>query len=364
MSVYRRRGNDTYSYDFQVQGTRYSGNSEEPSKRKAEQFVADLKKSLKAAKAQSTKPMTFSAAWSLYWEQVGQFHRNKGDTARSLEWLEKQIGKATMISAISEADVARLVAKRRGEDVSPATVNRTVSEPLRAILKRARDVWNQTVQRIEWKTHFLKEPQERVREASQDEEASFMAALRPDYVPVFRFAILTGCRISEVLGLEWQRVDFFNRNFTVTGKGDKIRSIPMTKAVYALLWELRGHHKTAVFTYIAWKARDGRSRHERYPITENGFKTQWRRAKRTAGVADFRFHDTRHTAATRLVRATGNLKLAQKMLGHTEIATTSRYSHVTDADLRAGMEAANPTKSPTEVDVVPDKTLKDKGNVV
>lgn len=313
--------------------------------------------------------MTFSAAWSLYWDQVGKHHRNAIDTARSLEWLEQQIGKNTMIATITDDHVARLVAKRRGEQgrgklVSNATVNRSVIEPLRSILKRAREVWGQSVQIINWKIHVLKEPQERIREASQDEEARFIAALRPDYVPVFRFAILTGCRMSEVLGLEWHKVDFFNQSFTVLGKGDKSRSIPMTKAVYALLWELRGHHKTAVFTYEAVKARDGRSRKERYPVTENGFKTQWRRAKRVAGVADFRFHDTRHTAATRLVRATGNLKLAQKLLGHADLATTSRYSHVTDADLRAGMEAVIPTQNRTGAAEGDDKALKDKGNVV
>jgi integrase len=41
-------------------------------------------------------------------------------------------------------------------------------------------------------------------------------------------------------------------------------------------------------------------------------------------VTDFRFQDFRHTAATRLVRATGNLKMAQKLLSHAELATTSR----------------------------------------
>lgn len=364
MSVYKRKGSDTYSFDFELYGARHTGNTGEPSKRKAEQFVADLKKTLKAAKSETSKPMNFGAAWSLYWQQVGQFHRNTGDTARSLEWLEINLGKGKMLSAISDADIAKLVAKRRGENVSPSTVNRTVTEPLRAILKRARDIWGQTVQRIQWKTHLLKEPQERVREATQDEETSFEAALRPDYVPLFRFAILTGCRMSEVVGLEWSRVDFFNRSFKVIGKGDKSRSIPMTNAVFDLLWSLKDHHPEAVFTYVAWKTRNGKSRAVRYPITVNGLKTQWRRAKRDAKVPDFRFHDTRHTAATRLVRATGNLKLAQKLLGHTELATTSRYSHVTEADLRAGLEAANPTKSPAQDSDIGDKAMKDKGNVL
>lgn len=193
---------------------------------------------------------------------------------------------------------------------------------------------------IEWKDHVLKEPQERVREASPDEEAAIMAAIRGDYAPALRFALPSGCRREEIVGLTWHDVDFFNREFTVTGKGDRSRTLPITDAMHDLLWSLKDHHAQAVFTYVAKPPRPGARRGARQPITMEGFKTEWRRARDRAGVKDFRFHDTRHTAATRLVRATGNLKMAQQLLGHTDIATTSRYAHVTKDDLRAGMEAA------------------------
>lgn len=367
MSVYKRRCSETYSYDFEFQGTRYTGNTREPTRRKAEQFVADFRKSLKATGANTSKPLTFGATWSLYWEQVGKFHRNAVDTARSLEWLEKQIGKGTMIATISDAVVARLVAKRRGEGVSPATVNREVNERLRGILKRAGDVWGQTVQKIQWKTHFLKEAQERIREASASEESTLMAKVRGDYAPALRFALLTGCRRAEIVALEWRTVDFINRAITVIGKGDKTRSIPMTNALRSLLLPLLDHKSVSVFTYMCRRPREGQVKGSRYPITKEGFKSEWRRTKLRAeklGVTDFKFHDTRHTAATRLVRATGNLKLAQKMLGHSDLATTSRYAHVTDADLRAGMEAATPAQNPAQQSESNDNAMKNNGKVV
>lgn len=276
-----------------------------------------------------------------YWNEVGRFHRNEADTLRALEWLQEQIGAGTMLCDISDATIAKAVAKRRGEDVSPATVNRTVTVPMRGLMRRARRTWKQAVQDIEWKDHLLKEPQERVREATPDEEAKFMASIRGDYAPALRFALLTGCRRAEIVGLEWKDVDFFNREFRIVGKGDKSRTIPMTKAVFVLFWDLKDHHKTAVFTYLVKRPREGAVKGSREPISMEGFKTEWRRTKGRAGVENYRFHDNRHTAATRLVRATGNLKAAQKMLGHTELATTSRYSHVTMDDLRNAMEAAN-----------------------
>jgi integrase len=61
---------------------------------------------------------------------------------------------------------------------------------------------------------------------------------------------------------------------------------------------------------------------------------------RDAGIAPgFRCHDTRHTAGTRYVRATGNLKGAQRLLGHARVETTTRYAHVLLEDIRAGQEA-------------------------
>lgn len=80
-------------------------------------------------------------------------------------------------------------------------------------------------------------------------------------------------------------------------------------------------------------------RGERYPITYEGLKTAWRRhGARKAGIEDFRLHDMRHTAAIRLGRK-ANIKVVQKLLRHTDIATTAKYMHVFDEDVRAAMEA-------------------------
>jgi integrase len=106
-----------------------------------------------------------------------------------------------------------------------------------------------------------------------------------------------------------------------------------------------------VFTYeCARTTRDrlGRVREagRRYPFSATGWRRTWKRALAEAGVADFRFHDNRHTAGTRLLRRTGNLRLAQRMLGHTRIETTTRYAHVILDDLAEGM--AMMTRNPHE----------------
>lgn len=129
---------------------------------------------------------------------------------------------------------------KRNQLVTNATVNRTCTEQLRKILIRAEQMWNVKVQKILWTQHMLKEPQERVREASPNEEARISGSLSPGYDVAFEFAMLAGCRLMEIVGLTWHDVDFFTRQFTVTGKNGHSRTIPMSSRIHALLWAEKG----------------------------------------------------------------------------------------------------------------------------
>jgi integrase len=84
---------------------------------------------------------------------------------------------------------------------------------------------------------------------------------------------------------------------------------------------------------------EARVKGQRYPITYSGLTSQWKRIRKTAGVTDFRFHDFRHDLATKLLRATGNLKIVQKALSHADIKTTTRYAHVLDEEVATAMES-------------------------
>ena len=283
--------------------------------------------------------MTIDVAAGRFWLERGQYYRGnaKKTFKASLKWLVDRAGKRR-ISEMGNRGIADLVAARRGEGVSNATVNRTVTEPLRRVMLRARGAWDQFIPAIKWGEHLLAEPQERVRELRADEEARLLAALPSDYQTVVAFALLSGCRLAECVGLKWRDVDWGARRILIRGKGETAAHIPMDPEIRNLLWPLQGHDPEAVFTYVCRKTRGKRIRGHRYPITYEGTKTAWRRALPASGVTDFRFHDNRHTAATRLLRSSGNLKLVQKLLRHTEIATTTKYAHVDDDDLREAME--------------------------
>lgn len=378
MSVYKRAGQETYSYDFVVRGRRFSGDTGATEKRAAKRFEdlkrADAKAQIAEQAAFFADRMTFEVAASRWWLEVGQHHQNADTTLNNLEWLKEHIGNKTDLTDITDSIVASLVARRRGERVrriikggkikegelvGPATVNRTCTQPLREIITRARKVWKVKVAEVDFGRHMLAEPQERVREASIEEEAAIIEELGRGYDVAVRFAFLTGCRRMEILGLEWTRVDFFNRQFTVIGKGKKARTLPMSQAIYELLWEERNFHQVKVFTYVAQKAskRYKLERGRRYPLTESGLKSAMRRAVPRAGVENFHFHDTRHTAATRVLRKS-NLRVAQILLGHSDVKTTTKYAHALNEDIRAALEAAgSPTQIPTNDEADKDKPL-------
>jgi integrase len=347
MPIFKRPGGDTYSYDFRLKGIRHSGNTGCTNKREAERFEEEERRKAKASIVDGSKPMSVGVAVGRYWEEVGQHHVNSDTTLRTLAWIEAELGKHKPIAQVKSADVARLIAKRRlpdanGKSPSPATVNRSVTQPLRAIISRAGDTWDQTVQKIDWSKHLLKEPQERVRELKDVEEARLFATLRDDYHHITRFALLTGCRMQECLDLEWRAIDWRNMQMRVTGKGSKTRTIPMSNAVYNLLWTYpRADEK--VFTYLVQRA-DHAPRGKRIPIEREGLKSIFERAVKKAGIEDFSFHDLRHTCATRLLRKKGNMRLVKELLGHEDMNTTMKYAHVTTDDLRNAMDETTPAE--------------------
>jgi len=351
MSIWKRPGQDTWSYDFTVRGHRYSGNTGATSKREAERTEARLKEDARAQArkqaGQSALGLTIGAAVSRYWLETGQHHANADSTLTDLAWLERHFGKTRLLASITNQDVAAMVASRRADKVAPATVNRTATARLRAVMTRARDLWDEPVPRITWKNHMLREPQEVIRELTADEEAVLFGALAPGYRELARFSLLSGCRMAECLDLEWRHIDWHGEYIVVTGKGDKTRHVPLSAALRTLLWPLPRAH-ARVFTHIIRRSSANHRRGDVAPVEEEALNSHFARVCKKAKVIRFRFHDLRHTFATRFLRATGDMRALQLILGHSSIETTMRYAHVTAADAKRRMDAMSAATIATE----------------
>jgi integrase len=198
--------------------------------------------------------------------------------------------------------------------------------------------------------HWLKETRRPVREISPAEDLALDAIERADYALLRKFAEITGLRRRNLL-LTWSQVDFELGVVRVMTKGGVPRVLPLTREAYAILWSRRGHHQQFVFTYVAQRTRNipkgkmMRIKGQRYPITYTGLGSN-KRVWIKAGV-EARIHDLRHTTGMRTLRATGNLKVVQKLLGHTDIAITAKfYTDATLEDLRTAMETTAAAGAP------------------
>lgn len=75
----------------------------------------------------------------------------------------------------------------------------------------------------------------------------------------------------------------------------------------------------------------------RRPLTYYAYRRSFETALAKAGIEDFRRHDMRHDFASKLLRSSRNLALAQKALGHSDITSTMVYAHVLDEDVFDGL---------------------------
>ena len=366
MSLYKRDDAETYSYDFQIGGRRFSGNTEARNRKGAEAVERQLKAKAKAdiedERRTGNGPLLLRHAAGRYWNEVGQHHADSAGTHRDLERLVGYFGPNKRMDEITDAEVAALVTWRRNHTVkgrikdrdgkpigkvAPATVNRSTTEVLKKLFTRAKEAWRiQFAREPNWRSHWLKEPEGRVRELHSHEEAALNAAMRSDYAPWMQFALLTGLRRRETL-IRWENVNWTAKTISTVGKGGRLVSTPITPAVSALLEPLKGHHPEFVFTYVAKRTRRDQVKGKQYeqvkgerqPITYEGGKSEWQRLRAEANVTNFKFHDLRHTTATRLLRKTGNLRIAQKALNHRNIATTARYAHVLDTEVADALQS-------------------------
>lgn len=359
MSLYKRKNSPFWQYDFQFRGCRFHGSTGCSSKAEAAKFEArEREKAKRQAKDRSGAKMTVDAAVGRYWVEIAQHFKQADKIEHQLAWIVDHFKPSTRLSEIGDSEVARAVAKRRGETrrnapkasnalVSKSTVNRTVLAPLRQIMHRAKKVWKVPVQEIEWGEHWLDEPGHRTRVLKRgQEEAALLEALKPQYHPLVLFFTVMGMRANEAIGMEWNHIDWGERRLMVYGKGGTEIWLPLPALIRDLLWSLQGRHSIKVWAYDNGE-----------PITYWGFQSAFRRARERAEITDLRIHDLRHTAATRLLGKSGNLKIVQLLLRHRSISSTMRYAHAFNKDLLNALESPD-TIPDTRKDVSEDIEIK------
>jgi integrase len=240
------------------------------------------------------------------------------DDIRKFRWLHQYFaGKA--LEDISRSYIMS-IASIKVNEASKATANRYLAL-IRAVLRKAALEW-------EWldkapKVTLYPEPKRRVRWLEPSEVEALLGALPEHQADLMRFAVSTGVRQGNVLGLQWSQVDMVRQVAWIhadQAKSGKAIGIPLNRIAMAALTKQIGKHDTHVFTYRGQPLKQANTR-------------AWQRALKRVGIENFRWHDLRHTWASWLVQNGVSLAELQELGGWESTEMVRRYAHLSPSNL-------------------------------
>lgn len=251
-----------------------------------------------------------------------------------MELLRPRLGHVP-VSAITTKDVEALYEDLKtrhvgeGDNARPlavATVNRYMKllhAVLRFGVRRGLLLTNPAAS-----VELARENNARNRCLSADEEARLMKALPVWMRPLVVVAIHTGMRRGELLGLRWEDVDLSSGQLRIRRDkaGDGRWVVLNSDAVDAF----KAAKAAPVLGPLVFCTPEGHS------LTTN-FKRYWHPAVKAAGLTAFRFHDLRHTFASRLVARGVSSYIVQHAGGWRTASMMQRYAHLDPATIRAAV---------------------------
>lgn len=200
---------------------------------------------------------------------------------------------------------------------------------------------------------MLKENNHRLRFLTDSEIEALLKACEdlktytPHLRPIVETALLTGMRRGELLSVKWEQI----RNgfiYLTETKSGKARQIPINDRLAEVLKEVRrGNQLKSSYVFCDSQGR-------RFLEVKRSFASACRRA----GIEAFRFHDLRHTFASRLVMKGASLKAVQELLGHADMKMTMRYAHLSQEHLRDSVNLLNDLPSGKEMVNIGPKAKK------
>ena len=232
--------------------------------------------------------------------------------------------------------VSRYKSERLSSGAAPSTLNREL-----ALMKHAFSLalkeWEWALQNPLKMVSMEKEAPPKELWLTIEEERDLLL-VSPDWLrEIIVFALDTGCRRGEILSLSWKHVNLSTRVVAIFGeKTGDWRGIPLTQRAYDVLEMKHFNRKVrSLRDDIVFSHPDGRA------INIHELRWSLETALKKAAIKNFRFHDTRHTFATRLAQNGVDPLTTQKLLGHKSFTTTQRYAHHYTESLRRGIDSLN-----------------------
>jgi len=340
-AVRRSDRRDEWWVDFRYKRRRIRRRSPIQTRRDAERYERDLLASFgedeNAGRDPFAGPPPTLVQFTKRWMTAYVVVQNR----RSSACAKEQILRLHLLPALGdrrldEIDTSAIdsLAAKLAKSHRPKTVNNILSV-LRTALAQAQE-WGllRAVPKVRW----LRVGQQPFRYLERHELDRLLAAAPPDRWREFLTVLAhTGLRFGELAALTWDDVVLTgapriqitkaaSRQIIGPTKAGRSREVPLNAVAIQALAAVR-HDASLVFpspTGAPWSSSStGKHLH---------------RICREAGLKPFGWHTLRHTFATRLVQTGVSLPVVQKLLGHTTITMTARYTHVDTATMQSAVQ--------------------------
>lgn len=359
MSVYQREGSPYYYTEFQIGGHRVCRSTKATTRREALAVEKRMRaEEVKRIQEGTHQRLTMDQAFARFWLEIGSKHADKKqrkDTDRYIQQILATIDPAQLVEDVSDSEVNDFVQTRQRSRAGAIATNRALAV-WRQMHNRAHKKWKQKVQPIAWRDYWEKE-KKRTTHLEFDQVRILLDNL-PDYIQLaVEWSVGAGTRRAATFGLEWTNV-FIDRGYVIVKeKGKDEFKVWLSPQLIDILNRAKqlGHPPSA-----RKRKYDGQKDAGRFVFCDRNWRKLWKAGLAAAGIADFRWHDLRHTFATWLRQEGTPLEVVQRALGHAQITTTMRYAHVADRELQEALHRV-PSFAPTETNVVSIISKKSAG---
>lgn len=266
----------------------------------------------------------FVKGYKRSWDSDDSFLRNH---------VLPQFGKQHL-DEITRQDVISFHHDRRAKGYAPATANRFIIL-LRYMFNLAKK-WEipGAEKNPAAGIALLEENNKRERYLTAEETQRLVEAIRKSDNPQLQYIVplllLTGCRKRELLDACWDHFDMPRRLWRIPiSKSGKARHVPLSDGVLRLL------EQVPRFADCPYVVPNPKSKKPYVSVF-----CSWNTARKQADMPELRMHDLRHSFASFLINAKRSLYEVQSILGHTQLKTTQRYSHLSQATLLDAVDSA------------------------
>lgn len=313
MRLYRNGTN--WWADFWHNGRRVRRSSGTPDEADAQEWADTLKASLWRESKLGERPRVSWDAAVLDWLEEKKEKASLSDDKDRLRWLTANGLRGVALDSITTGTLKGLARKLSKSGLANGTVNRHMAAAS-AILHYSRDQeWLAAVPKIPHKS----EPRRRIRFLKDEAEADrLLAELPPHVAQMSRFALAAGLRRHNVTHLEWDQVDLRRRGAHYHPdemKAGKPLWCAFNQDAIDVLLEQQGKDKRWVFPYRGGPVHDVTTR-------------AWHEACARAGIADFTFHDWRHTWASWHTQRGTPLEVLKELGGWATLEMVQKYAHL------------------------------------